>query len=83
MLYTHAILQKWDYVTLFYFKKNFVYWPHWVFTAASGGYSLIAVLELLPAVAFHAVEHRLQVHGFVSCGSWALEHHLSSCGTWA
>ena len=82
MLYTHAILQKWDYVTLFYFLKKFVYWLRWVFTAASGGYSLIAVLELL-AVASHDVERGLQVHGFVSCGSWALEHHLSSCGTWA
>ena len=22
-------------------------------------------------------------HGFGSCGSWLLEHRLSSCGTWA
>ena len=44
-----------------------VYWLQWVFTAASGGYSLVAVLELLIAE-----EHGLQ-------GAWV--HQLWLMGT--
>ena len=52
------------------------------------GATLVAVHGLLIAVASLVVEHRLQAHklqqlwhaGFSSCGSWALEHRLSSCG---
>ena len=51
--------------------------------AASGGYSSMRctgfslwwLLLLWSTGSRHA--------GFSSCGSWALEHRLSSCGTWA
>ena len=46
------------------------------------GATLVAVCGFLIAVAFLVVEHRLQP-GFSSCGSWALEHWLSSCCAWA
>ena len=45
----------------------------------SWGYSLIVVCRLLIVVASLVVEHRT---GFNSCSMWALEHRLSSCGTW-
>ena len=59
--------------------------------AASGGYSLVAVLGLFIVVASLVVEHRLQgtrasvvvAHGLSSFGSWALEHRLDSCEAWA
>ena len=55
------------------------------------GFPLVAVRELLIAVASFVAKHRLQgmgasiavAHGLSSCYSWALEHKLSSCGTWA
>ena len=57
---------------------------------ARGGYSLAAVHRLLIAVS-SIVEHELQsawasvvvTRGLISCGSWALEHRLSSCDAWA
>ena len=50
----------------------------------SRGYSLVAILRLLMAMDSPLVtEHGLSRHmGFSSCSSWALEHRLSSCGTW-
>ena len=48
--------------------------------AASGGYSLVAMLRLLIAVA-SLVAEVLGYLGFSSCGSWALEHRFSSCDT--
>ena len=56
-----------------------------------GGLLFVAVHRLLIAVASLVAEHGLQAHGlqqlwhmgFSSCGSQALEHRLSSCGTWA
>ena len=74
------------------FNYLFIYfWLHWVFVAASG-LSLVAVsggysslwcagfslrwLLLLQSMGSRCV-------GFSSCGSRALEHRLSSCGTWA
>ena len=47
------------------------------------GLLFVAVRRLLIAVASLVVEHRLQAHGFSSCGSQAPEHRLSSCGTQA
>jgi len=47
--------------------------------AASRGYLLIAGWGVLIAVASLVAGHGLQ--GFSSCGSWTLEHRLSSCGT--
>ena len=38
---------------------------------------------LCGAVASLVAEHRLRCAGFSSCGSWALEHRLSNCGTLA
>ena len=50
----------------------------------STGFSLAAVCGLLIAVASFVVEHRLWgVWASVVCSFWALEHRLSSCGTWA
>ena len=39
--------------------------------AASRSYSLVVVCELFLAVASLVVEHRLEVRGLGSCGSWA------------
>ena len=55
--------------------------------AASGGYSLVVVLRLLISVA-SLVKHGLlgmkasvvAARGLGSCGFWALEHRISSCG---
>ena len=54
-------------------------------------YSLVGVCELLTVVASDVAEHGLQgmwalevaACGLRSCGSWALGHRLSSCGTQA
>ena len=59
--------------------------------AASGGLLFVAVLRLLIAVASLVLEHGLQAcrlqylwhGGLSSCGSWALERRLSSCGALA
>ena len=56
--------------TLVFFKKYFLkiyFWPHWVFVsmsglflvAASGGYSVVVVHELLIVVASLVVAHGL------------------------
>ena len=37
---------------------------------------------LLTAVPPVVAEHGLKARGLSSCGSGALEHRLSSCGTW-
>ena len=56
--------------------------------AASGGRSLVVVRGLLLAVVSLVVERGLwgtQASGVeacgLSCGSWALEHRFSTCGT--
>ena len=54
-------------------------------------YSLFGVCELLTVEASAIAEHRLSgmwaaeaaACGLRSCGSWALEHRLSCCGTQA
>ena len=59
-------------------------------SAASQGYSLAAVHELLIVVTSLLVDHRLLStwasvavgHGLSGCSSLPLEHRLSSCGTW-
>ena len=58
---------------------------------ASRGFSLVAVCRLFIAVASLVAEQRPQgtwasvtvARGLSSCGSWALEHRLNSCGTQA
>ena len=65
--------------------------PHCFVWLQQMGLLFAAVHRLLLVVASLVVEHRLQAHGLqqsqhmglVSCGSWALEHWLNSCGTWA
>ena len=61
----------------------------WAFcSCGERGLLFVVVCRLLIVVASLVTEHRLQVHrlqqlwhvGFNSCGSWALEHRLSSCG---
>ena len=59
--------------------------------SANRGYSLVAVCRRLIAVTSLVVEHRPQTtwasvvtaHGLSSRVSWALEHRLDGCGTWA
>ena len=87
-----ATLPRYVSISFFLIKKNFFFnfWLHWVFVAAhrlslvasSGGYSSLQctgfslwVLLLWTMGSRHA--------GFSSCGSWALECRLSSCGTQA
>ena len=55
--------------------------PRLSLVAASRRYSLVVVQGLLTAVASLVVEHRLYARGLTSCGSQALEHWLSNCGT--
>ena len=45
------------------------------------GLLFVVVRGLLFAVASLVAEHGLQAPGFRSCGAWALERRLSSCGT--
>jgi len=50
----------------------------------SRGYSLLAVLGLVIAVASLGCGGGALGHmGFSSRSSWALEHRLNSCGIWA
>ena len=49
--------------------------------AVRGGYPLVAVCGLLIRVASLAVERGCRARGLRSCGSWAPEHRLDSCGT--
>ena len=51
--------------------------------AESGGYMLAALQGFVISVASLVVEHPSRSWGFSSCGSWALEHRLSSCGAQA
>ena len=80
-------------VDFFFFSKinlfNYLFWLCWVFVAArglslvvvSGGYSLLqcAGFSLRWLLLLWSMGSRRV--GFSSCGSWALEHRLSSCGT--
>ena len=60
-------------------------------TAVNRGYSLVAALRLLIAVASVAAEHRLYgaqasvvaALAFNCCGFQAVYHRLSSCSAWA
>ena len=71
-------------LSLFYFSFLFFYfWLHWVFVAACR-LSLVAVstgFSLWWLLLLWSLGSRCM--GFSSCGSQALEHRLSSCGTWA
>ena len=53
------------------------------FSSYERGLLFVAVRGLLITVASLVVEHGLRRTGFSSCGSWALERRLRSCGTWA
>ena len=78
-------------LTYIIFKIYFIYfWLCWVFVAAHG-LSLVVVsgsYSLLLCVGF-SLQWLLLLRstgsrcaGFSSCGTWALEHRLSSCGAW-
>ena len=77
-----------QFIYLFIFYSFIYFWPHWVFTAAcglslaaaSGGYSSLQCMgfSLQWLLLLQSTGHRHT--GFSSCGSWALEHRLSSCG---
>jgi len=49
----------------------------------SRGYSLVVVNGLLVEAASLVRSTGSRFTGFGSCSSWALEHRLSSYGTWA
>ena len=49
----------------------------------SRGYSLVVVNGLLVEAASLVWSTGSRFTGFSSCSSWALEHRLSSYGTWA
>ena len=52
--------------------------------AVSGGYALVVVCRLFSWQRLLLLQSRGSRHeGFSSCGSWALEHRLSSCGSQA
>ena len=79
-------------VSFFFFFFTFIYfWLHWVFiavrglslVAASGGYSSLqcAGFSLRWLLLLRSTGSRRA--GFSSCGSWALERRLSSCGAQA
>ena len=51
--------------------------------AVSWGYSLSCCARASHCCSFFGAEHRLQGAGFSSCDSWALEHRLTCCGSWA
>ena len=78
-----------------FFKKNlfflnlFYFWPHWVFVAvhgfslvaASGGYSSLRCADFSSWRLLLLWSTGSRHMGFCSCGTWALERRLSSCGT--
>ena len=73
-----------------FFKNLFTYfyfWLHWVFVpahgVASGGYSLLQCACFLLQWLFLLWSTGSRRAGFSSCSSRAVEHRLSSCGTWA
>ena len=82
------------FINLFYF---IYFWLRWVFIAACGlslaawsrGYPSLRVWDShctgfsCGARALGAQASVVVVLGLSSCGSWALEHRLSSCGTGA
>ena len=75
------------------FKSNIIcLWLCWVLIAVWAFLQLwrpraalvVMMLRLLTVAASHLVEHRLVsswARGLSGCGSWALEHKISSCGT--
>ena len=74
---------------LFYYL--FIYfWLRWVFVAArglslvvvSGGYSSFRCAGFSSRWLLLLRSTGSRCAGFSSCGSWALEHRLSSCGAW-
>ena len=75
---------------IFYKFIVFIYfWLCWVFVAlrglslvgASGGYSLLWCVGF--SLWWLLLLQGTRCAGFSSCGSWALEHRLSSCGAQA
>ena len=71
------------FVMYSFFKKNNVlliyFWLHCVFIEACGLFSSCGEGEVLSCCRTRALEHV----DFSSCGSGALDHRLSSCGTGA
>ena len=50
---------------------------------ATGKYSPVVMHRLITEGVSVVAEHEFRVHGFSSCGPWALEHRLSNCGAQA
>ena len=70
----------WQLSLLSFFIALFIYfWLCWVFVVVSGG--LPCGTQVSPCGGLSCCEARALGHsGFISCGSQALEHTLSSCG---
>ena len=65
-----------------YFWLALPYHGGFFLVIASEAYCLAVVLWLLAAQRFPCCRAQaLRRMGFSHCGSWALEHRLSSCGT--
>ena len=71
-----SIIQIFTYLFIFLIFNLFYFWLHWVFIAARG-LSLVAASGGFSSLWCADSRHA----GFSSCGSRALEHRLSSCGT--
>ena len=76
------------------FLNKFIYtyfWLHWVFVDACGlslvvasrGYSSLWCVGFSLQWLLLLQSMGSRCTGFSSCGSWALECRLSSCGAWA
>ena len=91
MIISRSIHVAAESVTSFYLKNNSIY----SLLAVPGlrcyeGFSVVVVCRLLIAVASPVADCGLwgawalvvEVHGFSSCGSQALEHRFNSYGSW-
>ena len=71
------------YKTLFLTLLGFCCCVGFSLAAESGGYSLVSVWASHCNGVSCCGAQALGYSGFSTCGSWALEHRLSSCGTGA
>ena len=90
MLFIFIVFFNFNYFLFFFLRFNFIYfWLHWVFiavrrlsiVAVNGGYSLLWCTGFSLRWLLLLQSTGSSRAGFGSCGSWALECRLSSCGT--
>ena len=86
-LYFNSLLQLYSFI-LFLAVRGLRCCVGFSLPEATGGYSLVVVHGLLITLVSLVAEHGLSgvwalvavAHGLTSCGSWALEYRLNSCG---